>query len=98
MLCVPADSELVEKMATPLPLTAPVPWTLVPSTNLTEPVGVPAPGATAVTVAVNVTDWPKTDGDAIGASAVVVLAGLTVCERVAELLPMKFVLPTYSAT
>ena len=38
---------------------------LVPSTtNVTEPAGVPPPGATAATVAVNVTDWPKTVGDA----------------------------------
>ena len=29
---------------------------------MTEPVGVPLPGATAVTVAVKVTDWPKTEG------------------------------------
>src|SRR5690349_23599285 len=35
---------------------------LPPSANVTVPVGVPLPGATADTVAVNVTGWPKTEG------------------------------------
>src|SRR6516165_12491416 len=35
---------------------------LEPSMNSTVPVGVPAPGLVTDTVAVNVTDWPKTDG------------------------------------
>ena len=30
--------------------------------NWTAPVGVPAPGAAALTVAVKVTDWPETEG------------------------------------
>ena len=30
--------------------------------NVTVPVGVPEPGALAVIVAVNVTDWPNTEG------------------------------------
>ena len=38
--------------------------TCSPSKKVTVPVGVPAPGATAVTVAVNVTDWP--DGARVG--------------------------------
>jgi hypothetical protein len=33
---------------------------VIPSRNATVPVGVPAPGLTADTVAVNVTDWPET--------------------------------------
>jgi len=40
---------------------------------------VPAPGATALTVAVKVTDCPKTDGLKDDASAVAVSALLTVC-------------------
>jgi hypothetical protein len=40
----------------------PVPRTVFPSENVTVPVGVPTPGDTAVTVAVNVTDWPYTLG------------------------------------
>jgi hypothetical protein len=42
------------------------------------PVGVPDPGATALTVAVNHTIWPKTEGLAEEATAVVVLAVFTV--------------------
>ncbi len=37
----------------------------MPSLKVTVPLGVPAPGATAATVAVNVTRWPKTDGLAL---------------------------------
>jgi hypothetical protein len=39
-----------------LPKSTPLIW------NCTVPVGVPAPGGTAATVAVNVTDWPNTEG------------------------------------
>jgi len=48
---------------------------LLPSiTNWTVPVRVPEPGATALTVAVNVTDWPNTDGLVEAVTAVVVEA------------------------
>jgi hypothetical protein len=50
----------------------------VPSRKVTVPLGVPAPGATTETVAVNVTDCPKTDGFAPEATVVVVFALLTV--------------------
>ena len=49
--------------------------------NCTVPVGVPAPGATALTVAVKLTDWPKTEGLTEEATVVVVLAGLTTWVR-----------------
>ena len=49
--------------------------------NCTVPVGVPAPGATALTVAVKLTDWPKTEGLTEAATIVVVLAWLTTCVR-----------------
>jgi hypothetical protein len=55
----------------------PLPITVVPSRKLTEPVGLPAPGAVAVTVAVNVTLCPKVDGFKEEARAVLVLALLT---------------------
>jgi hypothetical protein len=42
--------------------------------NVTLPVGVPAPGVVTETVAVNVADWPKTDGLTEGTNAVVVAA------------------------
>jgi hypothetical protein len=56
----------------------PVPRVTVPSRNVTVPDGLPAPGATAVTVAVKVTDCPKTEGLAEDVRLVLVLALLTV--------------------
>ncbi|MEQ1916795.1 MAG: hypothetical protein ABL856_08735, partial [Gallionella sp.] len=51
----------------------------LPSTlNVAVPVGVPEPGATVVTVAVNVTDCPVTEGFTDDVTAVVVFAGLTI--------------------
>jgi hypothetical protein len=49
-----------------------LPIVAVPSRNVTVPVGVPVPGG--VTVAVKVTDWPKTDGLADDVSVVAVVA------------------------
>ena len=63
------------------PDSVPVPSVVAPSRNVTVPVGVPVPGGTTATVAVNVTDCPNTDGLADDATVVVVLAlgeGLTV--------------------
>ncbi len=45
-----------------------------PSKNSTDPVAVPAPGETAATVAVKVTDCPKSEGFTEDVNAVVVLA------------------------
>ncbi len=60
--------------------------TLTPSmVNVTVPVGVPAPGEVAVTIAVNVIGWPKTAGLLDDDSPVVVLALLTVWLSDAEL-------------
>ena len=51
----------------------------VPSiVNVTVPVGVPVPGETALTVAVNVTVWPETEGLAEETTVVALLALLTV--------------------
>ena len=61
------------KVATP-PLSVPVPIVVAPSRKFTVPVGVPVPGATGATVAVNVTDWLKTEGFVDEVTAVVVLA------------------------
>jgi hypothetical protein len=55
--------------------------------KVTLPVGVPEPGGLALTVAVNVTDWPKTEEEGAPLTEVVVLAWLTTC-GVAELLPL----------
>lgn len=58
-------------------LSAPLPSVVAPSLNVTVPVGVPAPGATALTVAVNVTVCPKTDGFTEDIAVVVVASALT---------------------
>ena len=55
-----------------------LPITVAPSRKLTVPVGDPAPGAVTVTVAVNVTDCPNTDGLTDDVRVVAVLALLTV--------------------
>jgi hypothetical protein len=70
---------------------------VAPSRKLTVPVGDPAPGAFTVTVAVNVTDWPKTDGLADEARVVVVFALLTTCETAVLVLVLKLPSPTYVA-
>src|SRR5436190_3258483 len=70
---------------------------LAPSLKSTVPLGVPAPGAVAVTVAVKVTDWPNTDGFAEDVTAVVVEAWLTTCDTAELVLVMKFVSPPYTA-
>src|SRR5439155_13788619 len=54
ILCDPALNADVAKVATPA-LKAPVPSVAAPSLKVTVPPGVPAPGVTTVTVAVNVT-------------------------------------------
>ena len=52
----------MEKVATPELSKVPVPSIVAPSMNVMEPLGIPAPGVLAVTVAVKVMDWPNTDG------------------------------------
>ncbi|MGX1855123.1 hypothetical protein [Streptomyces sp. NPDC055299] len=61
-------------------------------TNVTVPVGVPAPGATGATVAVNVTDCPTTDGSGDELTVVVVDACPTVWVSV-PVEPVKAALP-----
>jgi hypothetical protein len=67
----------VVKVADPL-LKVPVPNVVVPSLNVTVPVGLPAPGATAVTLAVKITDWPAVDGFKELTTTVVLTALFTV--------------------
>jgi hypothetical protein len=59
---------------------------VAPSVKVTVPVGVPAPGAVAATVAVKVTVCPNTDGLAVELTVVLLLALFTTC-GVAESLP-----------
>jgi len=57
---------------------------VAPSFNVTEPVGVPVPGASVATVTLNVTVWPSVDGFGEEVIVVEVAALLTVCVRAAE--------------
>src|SRR5690349_16503902 len=91
-----ADKALVVNVAWPLPLTGPVPIVLPPSWNVTVPVGVPALGKVAVTVAVKVTDSPNTVGLLLVATVVVVSPGETFCP-VLPLLVLKLASPLYVA-
>jgi hypothetical protein len=66
----------------PLPIETP------PSRKVTVPVGVPVPGAIALTVAVNVTVWPNTDGFADEVTVVELESWLTVWVIAADVLPV----------
>jgi hypothetical protein len=90
---VATDNAPVEKVATP-PVSVPVPMTAAPSRKFTVPVGVPAPGLTAATVAVKVTDCPKTDGLVPDVRLVVVLALPTTCDTAVLVLVRKLTSPT----
>ena len=72
--CVPTESDAVLSVATPFASSALVPSEAPLSKNVTLPVAVPN---VAVTVAVNVTDCPKTDGFGSEASVVPGSAGVT---------------------
>ena len=83
MELMPDGRLVVAKLATPAPFRAPVPRVDAPLKKVTVPEGIPAPGDTAATVAVKVTDWPRTAGFRLELRlAVVVLALLTVCVNI----------------
>ena len=79
-----------------MPLPRVVGGVVLVSVNVTVPVGVPVPGATADTVAVNVTDWPDTDGLPDDVTDVEVVILLTVCVRV-KVFAALFESPEYAA-
>src|SRR5204863_2199820 len=93
----PSASVAGTAVAWPGPCRVPVPRVLAPSLKVTVPVGVPAPGLLAVTVAVKVTDCPDSDGLAEELTSVAVLAFFTVWVSVLEVLPLKVALPPYDA-
>ena len=90
--CEPTASVLIVNIAWPEPSRVPVPRVLEPSLKVTVPVGVPAPGLFAVTVAVKVTDCPDTDGLAEELTNVVVLY-FTVWVTLDDVLPVKLAPP-----
>jgi len=77
MVWLPTERAEVLNVVFPLLCRVPLPSVVDPSLNVTVPVGVPEPGAAAVTVAVNVTDCPKTDGLTDEVRGVVVEAWVT---------------------
>jgi hypothetical protein len=86
MVCVATLKEDVVKVAWPLAMVTLAARVVAPSVKVTVPVGVPAPGATAATVAMKVTTWPNTDG--LGAElTVVLLEALFTTWGLAESLP-----------
>jgi hypothetical protein len=89
---LPTVRDELAKVALP-ELKLDVPSVATPSKNVTVPVGVPEPGATALTVAVKVTDWPNTEGFTDEVTVVELDAWLTVWVMAAEVLPVKFVSP-----
>ena len=64
-----------------------------PSLKVTVPVGIPLPGAFAVTFAVKVTLFPKLDGFKEDEREVVVGSLTTTCVIAVEFDPVKFVSP-----
>ena len=89
---LPTASDEVARVALPAVKLA-VPSVAAPSRNVTVPVGVPVAGATALTVAVKVTAWPKRDGFNDEVTVVELLALFTVWVRAEEVLLLKFVSP-----
>ncbi len=84
-------------MATPVPSRLPVPMVVVPSLKVTFPVGTPVPGATAWTVAVNMTDCPNRDGLTVEVTEIVVLALLTFWVKPGDVTALNSPSPEYSA-
>ena len=82
--------------ALPVAFNVAVPIAVVPSMNVTEPVGTPVAGATGATVAVRVTACPTVEGLGVVVRVVVVWA-LTTCVTAAEVLARKSRLPPYAA-
>src|SRR5262249_12500437 len=100
MECEPTPSELTARLARPVESTATVATDCgLPSTKkLTRPVGVPAPAATGVMVAVKITVEPTLTTVAVEDSVVVVLAGTTLTAIGADgWLAMKEALPLKTA-
>jgi len=93
---LPTASEEMFNVATP-PLNVPVPIVVTPSLNVTVPLGVPDPGALALTVAVKITFCPNTEGVSDVATLVLVSALFTTCVKSADVLPLKLPSPLYTA-
>ncbi len=92
----PSGNAVVEMLPLPLVRVAD-PSRVVPLKNFTVPVGVPAPGKTAATVAARATLCPKTGVVVDGINVVVVAAWPTVTGTAGEVLGAKLESPVYWA-
>lgn len=91
---VPTESVEVSPLVAPPPDNVTAAPKFEPSIlNWTVPVGVPEPGATALTVAVKVTGWPETEVLSEELIVVDVFALLTAWVKFAEVLPLKLPSP-----
>ena len=86
---LPTASEEAANVALP-ELKLAVPSVAAPSRNVTVPDGVPA---AELTVAVNVTDWPNSDGFTEELTVVELFALLTVWVMGADVLGLKLLSP-----
>jgi len=81
----------VDTVSDALPFTSvTTPREVPPSLKVTVPVGTPAAGEVADTVAVNVTVCPTFDGFGVEVRLVLVFPWFTVCVTVADVLAWKF--------
>ena len=98
-MCVPAVRELVLNVAVLPAIVTPDASVAFPSVKLSVPVGVPAPGGAALTVAVKTTAWPCSDGLGDEATATVLEATLTCCgaDESSPMLVWKLPSPEYEA-
>ena len=96
-MCGPAGRLAMGGDTAEPPESGEVPKSVPSAENCTWPVGVPAPGAVAVTVAVNVTGSPNTVGDIAETTVVVVSAASTDWKKVPDVPALKLSSPSYVA-
>src|SRR5450432_2290964 len=89
------DNEAIDKLAVPFDSET-VPMVLEPSLNTTLPIGVPTPGANALTVAIKVTAWPKFEGFGVAVSPDDVDAACTTWVTEGEVLARKLLSSLYT--
>jgi hypothetical protein len=74
---LPLVNVVTARLADP-PARGTVPSTVAPSLKVTLPVTVPDPGATTLTVAAKVTDWPVPEGFGEAVNVVFVVTRFTI--------------------
>ena len=90
MLWLPTIREEIFALAVPPESVTALPMFDPSALNCTLPVGVPAPGDDALTVAVNVTDCPKADGLLFETRFVAEFDLFTTCVKIDDVLVLKF--------